>query len=69
MSLSRDVLGHLVSSLVNEQREAGYHSVAWDGKAWNGEQVASGVYLARFVVTNELGSVLYAKTNRLLLMK
>jgi hypothetical protein len=37
-------LGQLVRSLVNEQREAGTHSVVWDGRDNGGSAVATGAY-------------------------
>jgi hypothetical protein len=40
-----NLLGKEVRTLVDEQREAGYHSVHWEGKDKNGKLVASGVYL------------------------
>ena len=39
------MIGEEIRTLVDEQREAGYHSVNWDGKDENGHPVASGVYL------------------------
>ncbi len=40
-----DLLGGEVRTLVDEQREAGFHRVHWDGKDKNGKAVASGIYL------------------------
>jgi hypothetical protein len=59
-----DILGRKVADLVNEYREAGYHSATW-----NAANQASGVYIARFTVSNEFGRVQYAKVNKLVLMK
>jgi hypothetical protein len=42
-----DVGGRLVRQLVREDRPAGVHSVAWDGRDLSGRSVAAGVYLAR----------------------
>lgn len=39
--------GSLVRTLVSENREAGRHEVVWNGKNNAGQQVASGVYMAR----------------------
>jgi hypothetical protein len=39
------LLGEEIRALVDEQREAGYQAVRWDGKDKNGKLVASGVYL------------------------
>jgi len=43
-----DVAGHLVKTLVNEQRSAGMHSVNWNGRDEAGRSAAAGVYLYRF---------------------
>ena len=40
-----NLLGEEIRLLVDEQRDAGYHRVRWDGKDKNGNAVASGVYL------------------------
>ncbi len=42
-----DVTGQLVRTLVDQRIEAGMHSVTWDGRDSNGENVASGVYFYR----------------------
>ncbi len=43
-----DALGRIVYSFGNQFREAGYHSLEWDGKDGAGNQVGSGVYLISF---------------------
>ncbi len=40
-----NMLGEEIRTLADEQREAGYHRVHWNGKDVNGKPVASGVYL------------------------
>jgi hypothetical protein len=59
-----DLLGRKVADLATGRYEAGYHSAVW-----NASDMASGVYLARFTVVNELGNAVYTKTNKLVLMK
>ena len=59
-----DVLGRHVAELANGYHEAGYHSETWDAS-----NQASGVYFARFNVTDALGNVKYSKINKLVLMK
>jgi hypothetical protein len=59
-----DVLGREVAGLVDEFRSEGYYTVRWDAGS-----AASGVYYARFVVTNDMGTVRYSKVIKLLLMK
>ncbi|MFZ0392032.1 MAG: FlgD immunoglobulin-like domain containing protein [Calditrichia bacterium] len=49
-----NILGQRVRSLINEKREAGYHSVSWDGTNDIGQKTASGVYIYRVVAGNNL---------------
>lgn len=50
-----DVLGREVAALVNGHHEAGYHSVTWSATNQPGSASASGMYFARFVVTDAMG--------------
>jgi hypothetical protein len=59
-----DILGRIVDEPVHGNYEAGYHVAVWSGA-----DMASGVYLARFNVTNELGNLVCTKTHKLVLMK
>jgi hypothetical protein len=43
-----DVNGRLVRVLVDEEREAGPHSIVWDGHNERGQELASGVYFIRY---------------------
>ena len=45
-----DVLGRQVRVLVDDQQQAGRHTVQWNGRDESGGRMASGVYLARLVV-------------------
>jgi hypothetical protein len=47
-----NILGEEIRTLVDEQREAGYHRVRWDGKDKNGNPVASGIYLYKLQAEN-----------------
>jgi flagellar hook assembly protein FlgD len=58
-----DLNGHLVRTLLHEEREPGRHRLVWDGKNANGEGSASGIYLVR------LKSGDFVKTIRATLMK
>ncbi len=40
-----NLLGQKIRSLVDQEQEAGYHVVPWDGNDENGTSVASGLYL------------------------
>lgn len=42
-----NTLGHEVRALVNEEKEAGYHEIRWDGRDDRGVLVSSGVYIYR----------------------
>jgi len=53
-----DILGNLVSTLVDQQMDAGYHSVNWDAS-----QLASGIYIYRII------SGTYLSTKKMILMK
>ena len=59
-----DVLGREVANLVSGYREAGYHRLTWSASGQ-----ASGVYFARFSVTNAQGNVAYTKVNKLMLVR
>jgi len=39
------VRGQRVATLVDEEYEAGYHLVRWNGRSDDGRQVASGIYI------------------------
>jgi hypothetical protein len=58
-----DVRGHLVTTLVDEDRGPGVHDVVWNGRDARNRQVASGVYLYRI----EAGS--FIETKRMVLVK
>jgi hypothetical protein len=58
-----DVGGRLVRQLVSEVREAGTHSVTWDGRDDTGRQMSSGTYMLRM----ETGDV--AKVRRVMMVK
>jgi hypothetical protein len=42
-----NILGQRVVTLESGHREAGYHTVAWDGRDRDGDEVASGMYFYR----------------------
>ncbi|MCX5754178.1 MAG: T9SS type A sorting domain-containing protein, partial [Candidatus Krumholzibacteria bacterium] len=54
-----DVTGRLVRTLVDEVKDAGAHSIPWDGRNNVGADVASGMYFykmetVRFLATKKL---------------
>lgn len=42
-----NILGQTITTLISENKPAGYHEVFWDGKNNRGEPVSSGIYLYR----------------------
>ncbi len=58
-----NLLGQEVRILLNEDVEAGFHTVVWDGKNALGYQVASGVYMYRLRAGD------FTKTLRMMLLK
>lgn len=59
-----DVLGRKIAELVNRNYAAGYHSTTWSAN-----DVASGVYFARFTATDANGAIKFLKINKLILNK
>jgi hypothetical protein len=59
-----DITGKVVKVLVNTEKQAGYHSVTWDGKDEVGNSVESGIYL--YTLTTSTG---VNQTNRMTLLK
>lgn len=43
-----DVSGRVVRVLVDEERDAGPHSLVWDGRNNDGDELASGIYFVRY---------------------
>ncbi len=66
-----DMLGREVTTLVNNQTEAGYHIVYWNGRDSYGRDAASGVYLYRLTVENLGGSRTgsFSETKKMNLLK
>lgn len=58
-----NLLGQVVQVLVNDQEEAGYHTVMWDGFMANGQAAPSGLYLYRI----DAGD--FSETRKMMLVK
>jgi len=58
-----NVLGQLVTTLVNRYEQAGTHQVSWNSRYERGNSVASGIYFLKF----DAGD--YSTTQKLLLLK
>ena len=58
-----NVKGQKVKTLLKENLEVGTHSIVWDGKNDNKQQVASGMYFYKISVNGK------QKTNKMLMLK
>jgi hypothetical protein len=58
-----NVRGQMIRMLVNEKQDLGLHSVIWDGKDMNGNDVGSGIYFTRIKSDTE------SQTKKMLLIK
>jgi hypothetical protein len=58
-----NVAGQVVKRLVDEEKAPGEHQVLWDGKNEQGEDVASGVYFYRLIVSD------YSENKRMVLLR
>ena len=58
-----DIAGHRVRTLLNENRPAGRHLVAWDGRDEGGGTLPSGVYFYRLKASG------YSSTRKMVLLK
>jgi hypothetical protein len=64
-----DAMGRKVRALVDGSKSAGYYSVVWNGRDDQGREVASGVYLYRFVASPTSGEKPFTQSGKLVLMK
>ncbi len=62
-----NIKGQKVRSLVNGQIQAGYHTVTWNGKNENGENVSSGIYFSIFDAVNKEKD--YTSVKKVILLK
>jgi hypothetical protein len=58
-----DISGKLIKTLINGEKEPGYHSVIWDGRDEKGKEVSSGAYFYRIESEN------FSQTKQCLLLK
>jgi hypothetical protein len=58
-----DITGELIKTLINGEKEPGYHSAIWNGRDETGKEVASGLYFYRLESEN------FMKTKPCLLVK
>jgi hypothetical protein len=64
-----DAMGRKVKTLLDGSRSVGYYSVVWNGRNDQGMDVASGVYLYRFVASPTNGEKPFTQSGKLVLMK
>jgi len=62
-----NIRGQKVKSLVNNNMQAGYHSIVWDGRDESGKSVTSGVYFSSFDAADD-GSD-YTSVKKMILLK
>jgi hypothetical protein len=63
-----NLLGQVVTTIVNEEISAGNYSVIWNGTDKNGLQVSSGVYLYKMQANGNNGTP-YSQTKKMILLK
>jgi hypothetical protein len=60
-----DILGNKIMTLINEEKEAGFHEINF-----NGRTIASGMYIYRLIATPDGGQAgRYVSTKKMLLIK
>lgn len=64
-----DASGKLIKSLLKEERDAGYHSIEWNGTDMNNQNVSSGVYLYRIVAKSLKTNSEFIQTKKMILLK
>jgi hypothetical protein len=63
-----NLLGQVVSELVNQEISSGKYSVVWNGEDRNGLKVSSGVYLYKMQATGTNGKE-FQQTRKMVLLK
>ena len=58
-----DILGRKISTLLNEEKSAGYHTIEWNGLTDAGTQAGSGVYFVR------MSSGTFTAVHKMMMMK
>ena len=64
-----DVNGRLISELENKITAGGQYQTLWNGRDYNGKQVASGIYFYRLTVISSQTEKAFTQSNKMLLLK
>ncbi|NIR48339.1 T9SS type A sorting domain-containing protein [candidate division KSB1 bacterium] len=65
-----NVLGEKIRTLTERNLTAGFHAASWDGKDDRGQNVPSGLYIYRMVVTSrDNGDAVFSQTKKLTLLR
>ena len=62
-----NVRGQKVKTLINDNMQAGWHSIVWNGRDDNGKSVSSGVYFNSFGTADQTGD--YTSVKKIILLK
>jgi flagellar hook assembly protein FlgD len=58
-----NILGRLVTTLINEKMKPGTYHIQWDGKDNSGEQISNGFYICQLKFQN------FIETRKMMLMR
>lgn len=61
-----DVVGKLVTTLVDEQKDAGFYSAVWNGRNGSGDEVGNGIFFYKITVK---GKTNFTDVKKMLLIK
>ena len=64
-----DLAGALVHELINEEVNAGYNNIVWDGRNSDGESVSSGVYFYQIHAKKDSDGNKFIQTKKMLKLK
>jgi flagellar hook assembly protein FlgD len=64
-----DLNGRLISELENKITAGGQYQTLWNGRDYNGKQVASGIYFYRLTVISSQTEKAFTQSNKMLLLK
>ncbi|MBL1212776.1 MAG: T9SS type A sorting domain-containing protein [Ignavibacteriae bacterium] len=64
-----DITGKLIQKHVSQSEQAGYHNFIWNGKNSNNFDVASGVYIYRFIAASLENKDVFSKSDKMMLVR